>query len=73
VSVIFDLPVTGPAHAELYDQLGRMVNHVFDDRVFSRGEHRVPVTVSDLQEGVYYIQFRYGNEAVTAKVLILRQ
>lgn len=72
ISVIFDLPNTGAANAQLYDQLGRVVKQVFDDRVFSRGEHSIRVNTADLQEGVYILQFRYGNYALTERVVIIR-
>lgn len=72
ISVIFDLPAPGPTTAMLYDQLGRAVKQVFDERVFSRGEHAIKLNTSDLQEGVYTLQFRYGNYVLSERVIILR-
>ncbi|MDX1741504.1 MAG: T9SS type A sorting domain-containing protein, partial [Rhodothermales bacterium] len=71
VDVTFSLDRPAGATIDVYDVLGRRVLTETSD-VFLPGDHRVPLDVSGLATGVYFVRVAAGAVSGSARFVIVR-
>jgi len=70
-NVSFTLPAAGAVTIVLFDQLGRRVQTVVENRPFSSGSHAVPVDGTGLRAGFYVAAVTINGEVVSKKTIKL--
>ena len=68
-TVYFLLENSTSVHLELFDPLGRSVKVMADDEM-EAGEHRLPVDVSGIASGSYFLRLTSGEMRETVPVLV---
>lgn len=67
----FETPNASRVQAQLFDVQGRHVASIMERR-FSAGVHDLPVDVSALPSGVYFIQLRVGEHILSDRLVVAR-
>jgi len=68
----FNIPFTEKVTLKVYNVLGNVVATLFDNQLFSVGEHSVPFNANNLASGVYFCSLQSGKFKVINKMLLLR-
>jgi hypothetical protein len=72
VHISYDLPEAGPVSVSISDILGGAVREALLSATQPAGQHFHVIDLSGLDEGIYFITFRYNGEQLTRKLVIVR-
>ena len=67
----FELPETSQTRIMIYDITGQEVLEVLNQEMVS-GNHRIPVTLDQLPNGMYLVKMNYKNETNTKRINLIR-
>lgn len=70
-TVVFSTGTPTTVRIELINTFGESVSTVHDGYVES-GEHRVPLVISSVSSGVYYIRMSSEGSAISSQVVVVR-
>lgn len=65
----FTLPQSSPVTLNLYDAVGRHVDHLASG-IYAAGEHAAPINTADLSSGVYFIRAEIAERSASAKFVL---
>jgi hypothetical protein len=76
-TICFDLPVSGPVHAKVYDASGRLVRTLIDGVTCAGGRHQVTWSGHDsrgrpVSPGLYLFRVEAGIGSGTASTMLIR-
>ncbi len=66
--ILFETRAQAPVHFTIFDAMGRTFRS--EQRVFSPGRHDVPIPVTGLRRGMYFIRVEAGKEMVHQSFLV---
>lgn len=67
----FSIPQQAITSLNLYNILGQRIKSIINEDLVE-GTYRIPVDISELENGVYLYKMRYGNKEQTLKMNIVR-
>ncbi len=67
----YHLPVNSLVTLKVYDELGRLVKTLVEDRQ-TAGAHSVTFNASNLSSGVYFYRLTAGSYVETKKLMLLK-
>ena len=67
----FDQPQEGMVRIAIVDMIGREVRFVTEGR-FTAGRHTIPIDMSGLPSGVYFVRVHVRETAATAPIVLMR-
>jgi hypothetical protein len=67
--IIFNLPVKSEISIEILD-LATRVRINIPRAVFTPGENSIPVNLSQLEKGIYFLRFIAGQSVITKKIIV---
>jgi subtilisin family serine protease len=70
-TILYDLPVQGEVHLEMFDILGRSVKTLVND-VKPAGYHNITLDAGSFASGVYYVRLRSSGFVATRKILLVK-
>ncbi len=73
IVIRFYLSEESKVSAILYDLTGRLVKIVIPEANQMPGEQKLMFSISDLDDGVYFVCIKNGNKSQTEKVIVSRQ
>ena len=68
-NIIFDLPVKSEISFEILDLAAR-VRITIPSIVFTSGKNMIPVDLSQLEKGIYFLRFIAGQSVITEKIIV---
>jgi serine protease AprX len=71
VTLTLTLPAESEGRLVLYDELGRE-SHVFNERQWTAGEHRLSFDVSTLATGIYFARFTGNAGVAVQRITVLK-
>jgi hypothetical protein len=66
------LPNDETISLELCDEAGRVLQHIQNEKIFSKGEHEIPFIVGDLVNGRYFVRMTSGAQIVAVPIVVER-
>ena len=69
-TVEFSMGSQGAVQLELLDNLGRKVSTLADQVTFEPGIFRLPLDVSALPAGIYFVQWQANGQRMTRKLVV---
>lgn len=70
VSFNFSLQRGGPVDISIYDITGKLVRNVRSGEFYSIGQHTIPISTSNLSDGVYMVKLTGKNFNASEKLII---
>jgi len=71
-TISYQLPEASRVSIDIYDNLGRKIKTLVDNRSFSAGEHQVTWDASENSSGIYFYRLEVDGRSGTHKMLLIK-
>jgi parallel beta-helix repeat protein len=71
-TISYQLPEASHVSLDIYDNLGRKIKNLVDNRFYSAGEHQVTWNASENSSGIYFYRLEVDGRSETHKMLLIK-
>lgn len=71
-TLLFNSRSTGKISIRLFNQIGQLVKTLEDEKIFSDGNHKISLPLSNTTNGFYYIQIEAEGSVYNKKIIICK-